>query len=272
MADQGRNQGADPNAQQADPNTQQADPNAPALNATGVETCLRPCSVSTMSYRRSGTRLTRTLPRPPCRIPKSPPSRNTSSSTGGVAPAAAAACIDLRSYLHDLRSFVHDLRSRRRTGPCSPITIGTAPGGVEPPHAASKAAALSAELRGLATGVADGIRTRDHRDHNPGLYQLSYRHRAPTSYRRAGMRPGGFEPPTIGLEGRCSSSELRARDNSVAADPAGLSARGLRLAGGAGERPAATRRAAAREGTGPRTRETDGVVGADQVGRVDGLP
>jgi hypothetical protein len=31
---------------------------------------------------------------------------------------------------------------------------------------------------GLATGVADGIRTRDHRDHNPGLYRLSYRHRA----------------------------------------------------------------------------------------------
>jgi hypothetical protein len=30
--------------------------------------------------------------------------------------------------------------------------------------------------------VADGTRTRDHRDHNPGLYQLSYRHRAPTSY------------------------------------------------------------------------------------------
>jgi hypothetical protein len=25
--------------------------------------------------------------------------------------------------------------------------------------------------------VADGTRTRDHRDHNPGLYQLSYRHR-----------------------------------------------------------------------------------------------
>ena len=25
--------------------------------------------------------------------------------------------------------------------------------------------------------MADGIRTRDHRDHNPGLYQLSYRHR-----------------------------------------------------------------------------------------------
>ena len=28
-----------------------------------------------------------------------------------------------------------------------------------------------------ASGVADGTRTRDHRDHNPGLYQLSYRHR-----------------------------------------------------------------------------------------------
>jgi hypothetical protein len=26
--------------------------------------------------------------------------------------------------------------------------------------------------------VADGTRTRDSRDHNPGLYQLSYGHRA----------------------------------------------------------------------------------------------
>jgi hypothetical protein len=26
--------------------------------------------------------------------------------------------------------------------------------------------------------VADGTRTRDSRDHNPGLYQLSYDHRA----------------------------------------------------------------------------------------------
>ena len=30
------------------------------------------------------------------------------------------------------------------------------------------------------------------------------------------MRPGGFEPPTRGLEGRCSSAELRARPRSVA--------------------------------------------------------
>jgi hypothetical protein len=27
--------------------------------------------------------------------------------------------------------------------------------------------------------VAEGTRTPDHRDHNPGLYQLSYRHHEP---------------------------------------------------------------------------------------------
>jgi hypothetical protein len=35
-------------------------------------------------------------------------------------------------------------------------------------------------------GVTDGARTHDHRDHNPGLYQLSYGHRAPDSVVRAG--------------------------------------------------------------------------------------
>jgi hypothetical protein len=25
-------------------------------------------------------------------------------------------------------------------------------------------------------GVTDGVRTRDHRSHSPGLYQLSYSH------------------------------------------------------------------------------------------------
>ena len=29
--------------------------------------------------------------------------------------------------------------------------------------------------------VVDGTRTRDHRDHNPELYRLSYRHRAGTA-------------------------------------------------------------------------------------------
>ncbi len=34
------------------------------------------------------------------------------------------------------------------------------------------------EPRGRSGRVANGTRTRDHRDHNPGLYQLSYRHLA----------------------------------------------------------------------------------------------
>ncbi len=35
------------------------------------------------------------------------------------------------------------------------------------------------------TGVADGARTRDNRNHNPGLYQLSYSHRRRRNYSRA---------------------------------------------------------------------------------------
>src|SRR5437868_6544389 len=31
----------------------------------------------------------------------------------------------------------------------------------------------------LSYGVIDGARTRDNRDHNPGLYQLSYDHHVP---------------------------------------------------------------------------------------------
>jgi hypothetical protein len=49
--------------------------------------------------------------------------------------------------------------------------------------------------------VDDGARTRDSRNHNPGLYQLSYvHHRLPTQV----ARPAGIEPATAGLEGRCS--------------------------------------------------------------------
>ena len=75
---------------------------------------------------------------------------------------------------------------------CSDVTVvrrrsgkRKAPAGIEPAHTDSKSVALSTELRGRdhksraeTEGVADGARTRDHRDHNPGLYQLSYRHRA----------------------------------------------------------------------------------------------
>src|SRR5512137_2353031 len=50
-------------------------------------------------------------------------------------------------------------------------------------------------------GVDDGTRTRDSRNHNPGLYQLSYVHRR-THNRLA--RPAGVEPASPGLEGRCS--------------------------------------------------------------------
>ena len=47
------------------------------------------------------------------------------------------------------------------------------------------------------SGVNDGARTHDNRNHNPGLYQLSYIHHKL-------VRPTGFEPVTPGLEGRCS--------------------------------------------------------------------
>ena len=76
----------------------------------------------------------------------------------------------------EVRHMARRSRARLRAG-------RVAPGGVEPPLAASKAAALSAELRGRAGpgGVTDGTRTHNHRDHNPGLYQLSYGHRAADS-------------------------------------------------------------------------------------------
>src|SRR4051812_26502877 len=53
-----------------------------------------------------------------------------------------------------------DSRHDRPSSPTSRPGAGAAPGGVEPPHAASKAAALSAELRGRAGdgGVTDGTR------------------------------------------------------------------------------------------------------------------
>ena len=55
------------------------------------------------------------------------------------------------------------------------------------------------------SGVIDGVRTHDNRNHNPGLYQLSYDHHREI-YNRIGRlaRPAGLEPATLGLEGRCS--------------------------------------------------------------------
>ena len=39
-------------------------------------------------------------------------------------------------------------------------------------------------------GVSDGTRTRDRRDHNPELYQLSYAHRAAGESSSGGWRSG----------------------------------------------------------------------------------
>src|SRR5260370_4863912 len=60
---------------------------------------------------------------------------------------------------------------------------------------------MSSDGIGRGTGVDDGTRTRDGRNHNPGLYQLSYVHHRRTP---AVARPAGIEPATAGLEGRCS--------------------------------------------------------------------
>src|SRR6185503_14062001 len=60
-------------------------------------------------------------------------------------------------------------------------------------------------------GVADGTRTRDNRNHNPGLYQLSYSHRWTAARETQPPRgksvlacPTGIEPITPSLEGWCS--------------------------------------------------------------------
>ena len=60
---------------------------------------------------------------------------------------------------------------------------------------------------GKKNGVDDGARTRDPRDHNPMLCQLSYIHRQLCSgcpAVRHMARLEGIEPPTDGLEIRCS--------------------------------------------------------------------
>ena len=59
----------------------------------------------------------------------------------------------------------------------------------------------------IEDGVDDGARTRDRRNHNPELYQLSYVHQSlagPAGRDPFLVRPEGIEPSTLGLEGRCS--------------------------------------------------------------------
>ncbi len=61
----------------------------------------------------------------------------------------------------------------------------------------------------LRIGVNEGARTLDNRNHNPGLYQLSYNHHYNKLFRFYDQtyqmaRLTGFEPVTIRLEGGCS--------------------------------------------------------------------
>ena len=51
-------------------------------------------------------------------------------------------------------------------------------------------------------GVADGIRTHDNRNHNPGLYQLSYSHRCVDRYGVGPSITACAEPITANLRGR----------------------------------------------------------------------
>lgn len=59
-------------------------------------------------------------------------------------------------------------------------------------------------MQDFSFGVADGARTHDNRNHNPGLYQLSYSHHKNSLQSKILARPTGIEPVTPDLEGRCS--------------------------------------------------------------------
>ncbi|MEY4593428.1 MAG: hypothetical protein RIR18_2323 [Pseudomonadota bacterium] len=66
-----------------------------------------------------------------------------------------------------------------------------------------KKALISQGFYRCCGGATDGARTHDNRNHNPGLYQLSYsRHRSLKLILLA--CPARIELTTYGLEGRCS--------------------------------------------------------------------
>src|SRR6188768_3272505 len=81
-------------------------------------------------------------------------------------------------------------------------------------------------------GASDGIRTRDGRNHNPGLYQLSYaRHRSPRKLYRKVIRdarfgaPGGTRTPDRRIRNPLLyPAELRAHGGPFAARPSVLQA------------------------------------------------
>src|SRR5262245_34748004 len=113
--------------------------------------------------------------------------------------------------------------------------------------------------------VADGIRTRDHRDHNPGLYQLSYRHRAAgKGYRPslADLLGGDLVPDELRDDGDDLRIELGA---GAALELADGCVRRERLAVGTRGRPRVVRVAdgddAGRQRDRP-TRDAVGIAGA----------
>ncbi len=54
------------------------------------------------------------------------------------------------------------------------------------------------------SGVSDGIRTRDNRDHNPVLYQLSYTHRV---HPRLDQTRPDAQRPIVPGPGQCSEPD-----------------------------------------------------------------
>jgi hypothetical protein len=63
-------------------------------------------------------------------------------------------------------------------------------GGIEPPHPAPEAGALSPELQAPNNGVSDGDRTRDTQSHSLVLCQLSYTHHQCPKRRKEIIRSG----------------------------------------------------------------------------------
>ena len=85
----------------------------------------------------------------------------------GPIPGPRPTCAGAARYdagLEARRAEKHSGDARREAASAAPRAVRREQHGPAQPARASKQ-------------VANGTRTRDHRDHNPGLYQLSYRHR-----------------------------------------------------------------------------------------------
>ena len=68
--------------------------------------------------------------------------------------------------------------------------------------------------------MSDGIRTRDRRDHNPELYQLSYAHQDRPIYQRGATRRHGVRPPASAARSPRSGRSSPCDTRDVPYDPA----------------------------------------------------